>query len=65
MHRRVYKHYSVYNRKTDMPVVIHGTASECCDVLNVTFATFYHYVHRCKTGKWYCKYEIYVDEEDE
>ena len=58
-------YYSVYNRKTDEPVYIHGRAKECAKAMKVTAATFYHYVTRNKTGFMDCKYDIYVDEEDE
>ena len=65
MPKRPYRYYSVYNRKTNMPVFIHGTTSECCASMGVTVNTFYHYVHRNKTGKWYCKYEIFVEDREE
>ena len=60
-----YKYYSVYNRHTDQPVIIHGLAPECWTAMGVTRATFYHYVHRNKTSKMYCKYEIVVDDEED
>lgn len=64
MARAYYKFYSVYNRHTDEPVVIHGTALECMAVMKVTRATFYHYVTRTRRGRQ-CKYDIYVDDPDE
>ena len=60
-----YKFYSVYNRKTDEPVYIHGTARECAEAMGVKVNTFYNYVHRNKTGKLYCKYEIIVDDKED
>ena len=30
------KHYSVYNRRTDMPLIIHGTAAQCAEFLGIT-----------------------------
>lgn len=58
-------YYSVYRRKTDMPVIIHATSHECLEVMGVSKATFYCYVSHTKYGTRKCKYEIYVDEEDE
>lgn len=60
-----YKHYSVYERKTDLPVVIHGTTSECMQAIGVSRSTFYSYVSHTKNGTRKCKYEIFPDEEDE
>ena len=65
MGRNPYKHYSAYNRKTDMPVIIHGTTRECMRALGVSESTFYCYVTHTRTGRRKCKYEIYVDEEGE
>ena len=65
MPRRQYKYYSVYNRKTDFPVIIHGTTSECMRIMGVSQATFYCYVTHTRNGTRKCKYEIFVDREDE
>lgn len=59
-----YKYYSVYNRKTDAPVYIHGTSVECAAAMGITRSTFLCYVTRNRQGKQ-CKYDIYIDEEDE
>lgn len=64
MARDHYKYYSVYRRKTGMPVVIHGTLMECIRTLGVSRATFYCYVTHTRHGTRKCKYEIFVDEED-
>lgn len=58
-----YKYYSVYNRKTDEPVYIHGTSHECAKAMGVTRSTFLCYVTRNRQGKQ-CKYDIYVDEKE-
>ncbi|MBR5199323.1 MAG: hypothetical protein IKW20_05785 [Bacteroidales bacterium] len=55
----------MYRRKTDMPVVIHGTVWECLKVMGVSQATFYCYVSHTKYGTRKCKYEIFIDERDE
>lgn len=65
MARRPVKHYSVYNRKTDEPVVIYGTARECIKVMGVTMTTFYIYVTRTNKGIKKRKYDIYVDDPEE
>lgn len=59
------KHYSVYKRKTDEPVVIYGTARECIKVMGVTMTTFYIYVTRTNKGIKKRKYDIYVDDPEE
>lgn len=41
---RCYKFYSVYDRHTDMPVIVHATAKECQAVLGITDKTFRTYV---------------------
>lgn len=65
MKRSQRKYYSVYNRKSDLPVIIHGRTSECLQVMGVSRATFYCYVTHTRNGTRKCKYEIFVDEEDE
>lgn len=65
MPKNQYKRYSVYVRKTDLPVIINGTTSECLRVMGVSRATFYCYVTHTRHGTRKCKYEIYEDEEDE
>ena len=65
MTRRPYRYYTVYLRKTDMPVIIHGTSRECMQAIGVSMATFYCYVTHTRNGTRKCKYEIYVDEDDD
>ena len=65
MTKQRFKYYSVYRRKTDMPVIIHARSKECLSILGVSLATFYTYVSHTKNGTRKCKYEIYVDEEPE
>jgi hypothetical protein len=48
--------YTVYNNKTDMPVVIDGTAEECAKAMKMTPESFYSAVTHARTGKikkWY------------
>jgi hypothetical protein len=60
-----YRYYSVYERRTDKPVVIYGTAKECAKVMGVTMTTFYIYVTRTRKGFGKRKYDIYVDDSEE
>ena len=63
MSRGYFKYYSVYRRKTDMPVIIHGNTLECMEAAGISQATFYTYVSHTRYGTRKCKYEIYEDEE--
>ena len=50
------KLYTIYNNKTDMPVIIDGTAEECAKSMKITLASFYSAVTHARTGKikkWY------------
>lgn len=64
MGRGPYKYYSVYNRHTDQPVIIHGTTPECMAATGLTRTSFYIYVTRTRKNEKKGKYEIFVDEED-
>jgi hypothetical protein len=59
-----YKYYSVYDRKTDTPVFIHGTARECAKAMGVTRNSFYCYMTRNRRGEP-CRYDIYVDDKED
>ena len=59
------KYYSVYDRHTDQPIIIHGTRLECMETTGLTMATFYSYVTHTRTGNHKRRYDIYPDEEDE
>jgi hypothetical protein len=59
------KHYSVYRRKTDEPVVIYGTIPECMAIMGVTRNTFYTYVTRTNKNYPNRRYDIYVDDPEE
>lgn len=48
--------YTVYDNKTDMPVIIDGTAKECAKAMGLKMSSFYPIVRRSKMGvlkKWY------------
>ena len=40
------KRYSVYNRRTDMPIIIHGTSLQCAKALDIDVRSFYSMVMR-------------------
>lgn len=56
--------YSVYERGTDRPIMIHGTAEECAAAMGVRTNTFYIYVMRQNKGRPQ-RIEIFVDDPDE
>ena len=62
MARSPYKFYSVYDRDTDLPIIIHATIKECVAQLGVTEETFRSYVSHTKHGTRSDKYLIYVDD---
>ena len=43
--------YSVYDKKTTLPIIIDGTAAECAKVMDVSESTFYGIVSRQRHGK--------------
>ena len=59
---RPYKFYSVYERGTDMPIIIHATIKECVQQLGITEETFRTYVSHTRRGTRSDKYQIYVDD---
>ena len=60
------KRYSVYHIKTEMPLIIYGTAKECAEAMGVTKNSFFRYIMRIRDGKIQVrKWLIYEDEVDE
>ena len=58
------KHYSVYERATDKPIVIYGTPEECAKALGIARDSFYSKVAKARSGtRPSRKYEILEDEE--
>ena len=57
-HRRV--RYTVYDNKTDFPVIVCGTAEECARVMGVDMNTFYVNISSRK-GRWTILTERGVD----
>ena len=63
---RVLNRYSVYNDKTDEPLIIYGTADECAKAMGIQTNSFYRYIVRMRQGliklkKWV----VYEDEIDD
>ncbi len=58
------KHYSVYETKTDKPVIIYGTSDECAKAMGITRASFYKKLNRQRLGEKVGKCEIFEDEDD-
>ena len=55
-HTRSYCVYTIYDNKTDMPVIVDGEARECAMMMNMTIASFYSAITRAKnrkTKRWY------------
>ena len=57
------RRYSVYHAKTDVPVMIYGTAQECADAMGISRQTFYKHVQRMHGGKiTSSKWAVYEDD---
>ena len=57
------KYYSVYNRKTDEPVIIHAKAPECMAAAKLKKSTFFSCVSATtKNSNRKRRYDIFVDE---
>ena len=65
MPKRPYRFYSVYDRDTEMPILIHATAKECMERLGITEQTFRCYLSHTRSGVRKNKYEVYVDDPEE
>lgn len=56
--------YTVYDRRTDMPLVIGGTARECAAAMGIALGSFHTIWTRLKNGnkKATRKWEIFRDD---
>ena len=43
--------YTIYDNRTDMPVIVDGTAEQCAKVMGIKLITFYSYITHTKKGK--------------
>lgn len=66
MSRPCEKYYSIYNRKTDEPVLIHATSREVREKMNIKPSNLSHYVADTRknlhVGR---RYDVYVDDPEE
>lgn len=54
--------YTVYDKKTDMPLIIGGTSAECAAAMGLTVPSFYSECSKLKHGKLESsKWEIFRD----
>lgn len=60
------KRYSVYHKKTDMPLILYATAKECAEAMGIKRNSFYRYICRMRGGKINLrKWLVYEDEVEE
>lgn len=58
--------YSVYNAKTDTPLIVYANAYDCAKAMGISVKSFYRYIVRIRHGIKMRKWELYEDEvEDE
>lgn len=58
--------YSVYNKKTDAPIVIYGTSKECANAMGIRLNSFYKHIVRMRKGKTNTtKWLVFEDEKEE
>ena len=59
----IVKRYSVYHKKTDMPLLLYATSGECAKAMGIKKNSFYRYVMRERQGKIKMrKWAVYEDE---
>lgn len=55
--------YTVYDNRTDFPIIVDGEARECAKVMGISIASFYPAVVRAKSGaikRWHIE-KRYLD----
>lgn len=58
-----YKMYSVYNAKTDVPLILYANSKECAKAMGITINSFYRSLMRTRQGKIKIrKWAVYEDE---
>lgn len=60
----VFHYYTVYDRRTDFPVIIGGTARECAAAMKISLGSFHTIYTKLKNGnkKATRKWEIFRDD---
>lgn len=62
----VKKRYSVYHKKTEMPLILYAKAEECAKAMGIAPNSFFKRIMRMKSGKIEpYKWLIYEDEVDD
>ena len=57
------KMYSVYDAKTDRPLIIYATSKECAKAMGITLNSFHRYLVRMRQGKIKpYKWAVYEDD---
>lgn len=58
--------YTVYDNRTDLPIIIDGTARECAEAMHIDLQSFYACISRIRRGlikRWYIE-KRYLDGKD-
>lgn len=50
-HTRSFCVYTVYNNKTDFPIIVDGEARECAKAMGISDYNFYYIANRVRAGK--------------
>jgi hypothetical protein len=45
-----FRKYTVYDNRTDFPVIVDGNARECAEAMRLTLNSFYCAVNRARSG---------------
>lgn len=61
--KRSVMRYSVYDARTDLPVIVYGTSKECMKVMGIGQSGFSKALHVGAREKWIIVPEGYEDEE--
>ena len=57
------RRYSVYNTKTDMPLIIYASPQKCAAAMGIKLNSFYRYICRKKSGRSQTRqWAVYEDE---
>jgi hypothetical protein len=59
------KHFSVYDRRTGLPICVFQTPKGCARALHISTKSFYRKVYRSQKGKPPKRYEIVEDKEEQ
>ena len=49
--QRAFCTYTVYDNRTDFPIIVGGTAKECAEAMHRTVGSFYSTVTKARTGQ--------------